>query len=438
MPPPPAETSRPPQRRALGRGPGANPAPGRQVPEEPTEAAGADGEPKPLGDPPAAEPPSSAAPTASGPVANAPGPPAEPDLAPAPREPAAEPDAPAVSGAAAGPDAPADAGADASGRGVGPSEVSGREPAAGPDAPAEPGTPADAAAAPGPGMPADAGAAAGPGAPARPRTPAEAGDDGRFTVRLANFEGPFDLLLQLISKHKLDVTEVALSKVTDEFMAHIRAMGPDWDLDQTTEFLVVAATLLDLKAARLLPAAEVEDEADLALLEARDLLFARLLQYRAYKQIAKIFSERWESEGRRHPRTVGLEAHHAELLPEVVISIGAEGFAKLAVKAMQPKAKPQVYVDHIHAPLVSVREQAGIVVALLRERGSVSFRELADGADDTLTVVARFLALLELYREKAVALDQDDALGELTVTWTGGDQETQVTDEFDQTVEEKA
>lgn len=193
--------------------------------------------------------------------------------------------------------------------------------------------------------------------------------DGRFTVRLANFEGPFDLLLQLIAKHKLDVTEVALSKVTDEFMAHIRAMGPDWDLDQTTEFLVVAATLLDLKAARLLPAAEVEDEADLALLEARDLLFARLLQYRAYKRIAEILSDRLVSEGRRFPRTVGLEPHHAELLPEVVISIGAEGFAALAVKAMQPKAEPQVYVDHIHAPLVSVREQAEIVVARLREAG---------------------------------------------------------------------
>ncbi|MFD4570146.1 segregation/condensation protein A [Streptomyces sp. NPDC058467] len=257
--------------------------------------------------------------------------------------------------------------------------------------------------------------------------------DGVFKVRLSNFEGPFDLLLQLISKHKLDVTEVALSKVTDEFMAHIRAMGPDWDLDQTTEFLVVAATLLDLKAARLLPSAEVEDEADLALLEARDLLFARLLQYRAYKQIADIFNARLEEEGRRYPRTVGLEAHHAELLPEVVISIGAEGFAKLAVKAMQPKPKPQVYVDHIHAPLVSVQEQAGIMVALLRERGEASFRDLVEDTDDTLTVVARFLALLELYREKAVALDQEDALGELVVRWTGGDgdDEPTVTDEFD-------
>lgn len=291
---------------------------------------------------------------------------------------------------------------------------------------------------PGPTAPAPAPAATG--APAsEPRDGGEEagerlGGDGRFTVRLANFEGPFDLLLQLIAKHRLDVTEVALSKVTDEFMAHIRAMGPDWDLDQTTEFLVVAATLLDLKAARLLPAAEVEDEADLALLEARDLLFARLLQYRAYKRIAEIFEERWEAEGRRHPRTVGLEPHHAELLPEVVISIGAEGFARLAVKAMQPKAEPQVYVDHIHAPLVSVREQAGIVVALLRERGVLSFRELVEGADDTLTVVARFLALLELYREKAVALDQETALGDLTVSWTGGetDLSTAVTDEFDQ------
>ncbi|OKJ71810.1 segregation and condensation protein A [Streptomyces sp. CB02460] len=262
---------------------------------------------------------------------------------------------------------------------------------------------------------------------------APAPDDGRFKVRLANFEGPFDLLLQLISKHKLDVTEVALSKVTDEFMAHIRAMGPDWDLDQTTEFLVVAATLLDLKAARLLPAAEVEDEADLALLEARDLLFARLLQYRAYKRVADIFSGRLDAESRRFPRTVGLEPHHAELLPDVVISIGAEGFARLAVKAMQPKPAPQVYVDHIHAPLVSVREQAGIVVARVREAGEMSFRALTEDAPDTLTVVARFLALLELYREKAVALDQDVALGELMVRWAGeAGAEPVVTDEFDQ------
>lgn len=275
---------------------------------------------------------------------------------------------------------------------------------------------------------AEAGAEPGPGADAEPEV-----GDGRFRVVLDNFEGPFDLLLQLISKHKMDVTEVALSRVTDEFMVHIRAMGPDWDLDQATEFLVVAATLLDLKAARLLPQAQVEDEADLALLEARDLLFARLLQYRAYKEIATIFAGRLEDEARRFPRTVGLEPHHAELLPEVAISVGPEGFARLAVKAMRPKPKPQVYVEHIHAPLVSVREQAEVVVARLRESGEATFQELAADAPDTLTVVARFLALLELYRERAVSLEQDEALGVLLVRWSGaaGD-EPLVTDEFDQ------
>ncbi|WP_405556782.1 segregation and condensation protein A [Streptomyces sp. NBC_01171] len=285
---------------------------------------------------------------------------------------------------------------------------------------------------PGPRRPLGRGPDTAPPAPA-PVEPSEpAAPDGVFKVRLDNFEGPFDLLLQLITKHKLDVTEIALSKVTDEFMAHIRAMGPDWDLDRTTEFLVVAATLLDLKAARLLPAAQVEDEADLALLEARDLLFARLLQYRAYKRIADIFNERLDDEALRYPRTVGLEPEHAELLPEVVISIGPEGFARLAVKAMQPKAKPQVYVDHIHAPLVSVQEQARVVVARLREAGEADFQALVADTDDTLTVVARFLALLELYREKAVALEQETALGTLLVRWTGGETAAPtVTDEFD-------
>jgi segregation and condensation protein A len=274
---------------------------------------------------------------------------------------------------------------------------------------------------------------AGPGGPTATGLTEPPAGDRPFTVVLDNFEGPFDLLLQLISKHKMDVTEVALSKVTDEFMVHIRAMGPDWDLDQTTEFLVVAATLLDLKAARLLPSAQVEDEADLALLEARDLLFARLLQYRAYKEIADIFQERMAAEARWHPRTVGLEPHLAELLPEVAIRIGPEGFARLAVKAMQPKPPPQIYVDHIHAPLVSVREQADIMVDRLRELGEASFARLTADAPDTLTVVARFLALLELYRERAVVLDQDEALGPLIVRWNGaaGAERPLVTDEFD-------
>ncbi|MFD9127246.1 segregation and condensation protein A [Kitasatospora sp. NPDC059571] len=275
-----------------------------------------------------------------------------------------------------------------------------------------------------------AAAAPDPGAPAAAAAPGE--QRGGFLVRLDNFEGPFDLLLGLIAKHRMDVTEVALSRVTDEFVAHIRAMGPDWDLDAATEFLVVAATLLDLKAARLLPAAEVEDEEDLALLEARDLLFARLLQYRAYKQAAALFAERWAAEQRQRPRTVGLEPHHAQLLPEVVITIGPEGFAALAARAMVPKPKPAVYVDHIHTPPVSVREQAEVVVDRLTALGSATFGRLVEDADNTLVVVARFLALLELYRERVLGFEQPEALGELLVHWVAeADRRVEVTDEFD-------
>lgn len=248
-----------------------------------------------------------------------------------------------------------------------------------------------------------------------------------FAVRLDNFEGPFDLLLTLISKHQLDVTEVSLSRVTDEFIAHVKAGGPVWDLETTTSFLLVAATLLDLKAARLLPSAEVEDEEDLALLEARDLLFARLLQYKAYRQVADVVARRLADEAHRHPRAVGLDERFATLLPEVLIGIGVDEFARLAARAMTPKAPPQVSLTHIHAPAVSVREQAAVVVAHLRRQGSATFRTLTSDAPDTLTTVARFLALLELFREGAVAFDQVAPLGELTVRWTGDD-DTEVAD----------
>jgi segregation and condensation protein A len=253
-----------------------------------------------------------------------------------------------------------------------------------------------------------------------------------FAVRLDNFEGPFDLLLSLISKHKLDVTEVALSKVTDEFIAHIKAAGDVWDLEQTTSFLLVASTLLDLKAARLLPQGDVEDEEDLALLEARDLLFARLLQYKAFKQVAGILEQRMTAEARRHPRSVGLEERFANLLPEVLIGLGLQEFAGLAARAMEPKPEPVLTLAHIHAPAVSVREQAAIVVGQLRSSGTTTFRRLAHDAPDTMTRVARFLALLELFREGVVAFDQVTPLGELTIRWTGSeDEEIEITDEFD-------
>jgi segregation and condensation protein A len=262
--------------------------------------------------------------------------------------------------------------------------------------------------------------------------PAAPSPSSGFQVSVAGFEGPFDLLLGLIAKHKLDVTELALSKVTDDFISYIRGRGPEWDLGQATEFLVVAATLLDLKAARLLPSAEVEDEEDLALLEARDLLFARLLQYRAYKQIAALISARMADEGRRYPRSVALEPHFAGLLPEVLIGIGPDRFARLAARVLAPKPVPSVSIEHIHAPAVSVREQATLVVERLRRTGTLTFRALTADADTTLVVVARFLALLELYREGVLAFDQVDPLGELTVRWTGSEEgEVAVDDEFD-------
>ncbi|MER7012025.1 segregation/condensation protein A [Saccharopolyspora sp. NPDC000359] len=252
------------------------------------------------------------------------------------------------------------------------------------------------------------------------QAPGDPGSTGRFTVRLDNFEGPFDLLLQLISQHQLDVTEVALHKVTDEFIAYTRALGEQWDLDETTEFLVVAATLLDLKAARLLPAADVEDEADLALLEARDLLFARLLQYRAYKQVAALFGELEAGALRRYPRSVSLEERFENLLPEVRIGVDPQRFAEVAAAVFRPKPPPTVSLDHIHQHGVSVREHAALLRVRLAERGSATFPELTSDCGHTIELVARFLALLELYREKVLQFEQETPLGELLVRWVGG------------------
>ena len=258
------------------------------------------------------------------------------------------------------------------------------------------------------------------------------GTESAFTVTVEGFEGPFDLLLSLISKHKLEVTELALHQVTDDFIAHIRAQGPAWDLDEATEFLVVAATLLDLKAARLLPSGEVEDEEDLALLEARDLLFARLLQYRAYKQVSVVLAEQMGQAGRRLPRTVGLEPHLAQLLPEVVLGLGIEDFAALAARALTPRTEDLVGVDHLHVPLVSVREQAAILVGRLRRQRVSTFRALIADCDSRMLIVGRFLALLEMFREALVAFEQMAPLGDLTIRWTGADEgEIDLHDEYD-------
>jgi segregation and condensation protein A len=255
----------------------------------------------------------------------------------------------------------------------------------------------------------------GPGGAAQ--TPAGAG----FEVHLDNFEGPFDLLLALISKHKLDITEIALSAVTDEFISHIRALADGWDLDLASFFLVVAATLLDLKAARLLPSGEVDDEEDLALLEARDLLFARLLQYRAYKEAAAMLAGQMAAQGRRFARRVPMESPYAGLLPEVLLGLGAAQFAAIAARVLAPRRPPEVSTEHLHIPRTTVREQADIIAGLLRDAGRASFRELSAGCEDTYEIVARFLAVLDLYRDRCVSFEQEIPLGELYVTWTAAE-----------------
>ena len=258
---------------------------------------------------------------------------------------------------------------------------------------------------------------AGPPATVPVEEGAAAASDAGFRVALTNFEGPFDLLLSLITKHELDITEVSLSAVTDEFISYLRGVDSAEELDRATEFLVVAATLLDLKVAGLLPQGELVDAEDVALLEARDLLFARLLQYRAFKEASRWFASHLETESLRHPRNVRLEERFRRRAPELVWTLSAEDFAALAMLALTPREIPVVGIDHLHAPLVSIREQAAHVVAVLRRGEPVTFRHLIAGVGQPGIVVARFLAVLELYRHAAIGFDQLEPLGELTLHW---------------------
>jgi segregation and condensation protein A len=276
----------------------------------------------------------------------------------------------------------------------------------------------------------------GPGSGLTPGGVLRKAEGAPFEVHLDVFQGPFELLLGLIAKHKLDITEIALAEVTFEFMAHIRAhqaSDTEWDLSQASEFLLVAATLLDIKSAHLLPQLNPADDEDLALIEARDLLFARLLQYRAYKQVASAFAERIATAGRMTARQAGLDPHFAALLPELVMVITPEQLAMIAARAITPKAVPTVGLEHLHAPRVNVREQAAVIVERLRASRTSSFRALVADADTTLVIVARFLALLELFHQGVIDFDQAQALGELIVRWTGQDDgEIGVSDEFDE------
>lgn len=259
-----------------------------------------------------------------------------------------------------------------------------------------------------------------------------------FKVSLEQFQGPFDLLLNLISKHKLEVTALALHSVTDDFIAHIREQGEEWNLDEATQFLVIAATLLDLKAARLLPSGEVEDEEDLAILEARDLLFARLLQYKAFKEASLVLSERYERAQRSRKRTADLPKEFKEILPNLVINLSINRLSAIAQRLFFPAVKPLVSISHLHRPLVSVSEQAAILIVRLKERKVLSFRALIVDAENVMVVVARFLAILEMYKERLIGFEQSKPLADLTIRWSGGEREVSISaEEFDEESEVK-
>lgn len=254
----------------------------------------------------------------------------------------------------------------------------------------------------------------------------QAADSAGFTLTLTNFEGPFDLLLSLIARRKLDITEVALAEVTDEFMSYISALydrGTSEALNQASDFLVTAATLLDLKAARLLPRGTVETEEDLALLEARDLLFARLLQYRAYREVSAVLQTRFQREAQRFPRKVALEPQFKKVLPELVFDIGAQEFAQIAAVALSKShfeddaaEGERLSLGHLREPLTSIEAEERFLLSCLNDQREHTFAELVKGAGEFEIAVVRFLAVLELVRRKSVQAVQADPLGEITLT----------------------
>ncbi|MFT0848581.1 segregation/condensation protein A [Actinomycetaceae bacterium L2_0104] len=243
---------------------------------------------------------------------------------------------------------------------------------------------------------------------------------GPFAVSLDIFSGPFSVLLSLIAKRRLDVTEVALAEVTDEFIGFIQAQS-EYDLSQASEFLVVAATLLDLKAARLLPGTK-EDQEEIELLEQRDLLFAKLLQYRAYKQASLAIADRLSEAGRAYARDVPLEERYVGLLPDVHLDILPEEFALVAYQAFaRDQSEPEVQIAHLHNPLVSVASQVDYLREMLATGGAASFAELCADAPDRQTVVSRFMAVLELVRRREARVAQDEALGTISLELEAGD-----------------
>jgi segregation and condensation protein A len=254
-----------------------------------------------------------------------------------------------------------------------------------------------------------------------------------YVVKTEVFEGPFDLLLHLIARQRVDLWQVSLSRITEDYLAEIRRMR-ELDLEVATEFLVVAATLLELKAARLLPAPDANPDEIEAVLEERDLLFARLLQYRAYKQVAGLFGARLAEQAAYHPRRVGAEDLLRRIVPELLVGVTPEELARLAAAALTPVPPPDVTTTHIPPPRLSVAEAVIDLARRLHDQGMSTFEDLVGRQAVPIEIVIGLLAVLELYKRSLVELDQASTFADITVRWTGGDEAVLI----DLTVEEPA
>lgn len=235
------------------------------------------------------------------------------------------------------------------------------------------------------------------------------------------YEGPFDLLLQLILKEQVDIYEINLSTIVDAYLVELERLA-ELDLDIATSFLLIAATLVDLKARRLLPnTADIDLDDEFALWEERDMLLARLLEAKTFKDVAGVFARLADEADKTFPRVVGPDERFNGVLPDMLEGTSLKRFQNAAIKALTPRPKPVVDLFHVNPIKVTVADAVAELLDELPRAGKISFRRLTAQFADRIDVIVRFLALLELFKQGAVELDQSERFGDIEVLWTEDD-----------------
>jgi segregation and condensation protein A len=252
-----------------------------------------------------------------------------------------------------------------------------------------------------------------------------------YEVNLDVYTGPFDLLLQLITAQELDLYEIELSAIVDAFVAEIARLEAI-DLESTTEFLLIAATLIELKCKRLLPGSdEVDLDEELALYEARDYLLARLVEAKMFSEAGRSLAALEASASRAHPRRTGADERFADTQPDLLLGVMPERIRDIAERALSERPIPTVEISHLHSEEVSVHDTFDRLVHELPTLGRTTLREISAAAPTTAAFVAIFLALLELYKQQFVELDQLGSFGEVTIEWIGDGRIVGAADEYD-------